>query len=165
MTTGTMTSVAAPLALIYAVNDGLMRRALEGLTEDQLWHRPTDHSNPMFWLLGHVVHTRGGVLRILGDNYRTGWGEIFQRGAALRDRAAYPSLTDIERVRDEVSTRIQQQLASAGEEQLAADAVGAKLPMARTVADQVAFLAMHDSYHVGQLGYLRKMLGHSGIAG
>jgi uncharacterized damage-inducible protein DinB len=165
MTTGTMSHVAAPLALIYAANDGMMKRALDGLSESDLWHQPTERSNPMFWLLGHIVHTRGAVLRMLGDDYRTGWGERFQRGSTLLARSEYPPLDEIERVREEISTRLQQRLASVSDETLAAEATGLRLPLAKTLADQVAFLALHDSYHVGQLGYVRKMLGHSGISG
>jgi hypothetical protein len=160
-----MTAVAAPLALIYANNDSLITRAVAGLSEDELWHRPTDHSNPMFWLLGHIVHTRGSVARMLGDDYRTGWGDIFQRSATLKERTAYPGLADVERVREEISARLQQRLASASEEMLAREATGFKLPLAKTLADQVAFLGLHDSYHVGQLGYIRKMLGYGGITG
>jgi hypothetical protein len=29
----------------------------------------------------------------------------------------------------------------------------------------VAFLAFHEAYHMGQLGYVRKWLGHSALAG
>jgi len=34
-----------------------------------------------------------------------------------------------------------------------------------TVADQIAFLTMHDTYHVGQLAYVRKALGLPGVVG
>ena len=33
------------------------------------------------------------------------------------------------------------------------------------VLGALAFLALHDSYHLGQLGYLRKVLGHPGVVG
>ena len=33
------------------------------------------------------------------------------------------------------------------------------------MADQIAFFALHDSYHVGQMAYIRKALGYQGIAG
>ena len=35
----------------------------------------------------------------------------------------------------------------------------------QTLGDQVAFLAMHDTYHVGQLAYVRKALGLPGVVG
>ena len=105
-TTSSVSAVAGPLASIFATNDGFINRSIGGLTEDDLWHRPTDQSNPMFWLLGHVVHTRGAALRILGDDFRTGWGDKLQRGAALQDRSAYPSFPEVERFRSETRERL-----------------------------------------------------------
>jgi hypothetical protein len=39
------------------------------------------------------------------------------------------------------------------------------MPGAKTVADQLAFFALHDTYHVGQTAYVRKPLGSPAIVG
>jgi uncharacterized damage-inducible protein DinB len=163
--TTTLHPVAGPLGVIFTVNNGFIDRSIEGLTEDELWHRPSEHTNPMYWLLGHIVHTRGALLRILGEDYRTGWGDKFQRGASLRGRGDYPSLAEIERVRAETTARLAAKLATMGEAELAREATGHQLPASKTVGDQIAFLGLHEAYHVGQLAYVRKMLGHRGIVG
>jgi uncharacterized damage-inducible protein DinB len=162
--TTTANAVTAPLAVIFTVNDGLIGRALQGLSDDELWRRPSEGSNPMMWLLGHIVHTRAGALRLLGDEYRTGWGERFRRGTALADRASYPPLSEIERVRADVTQRFHARLLAAPPERLAAPAT-LQLPAAKTVIDEIAFLGLHESYHVGQLAYIRKLFGYSSIAG
>ncbi len=164
-TTTSGSAVAGPLAVIFTMNDSFINRSIAGLSEDDLWHRPTDQSNPLFWLLGHVVHTRGAALRILGDDFRTGWGDRFQRGASLQDRSAYPSFADIERFRVETRDRLASRLATVTDEYLAREASGHTPPTCKTVADQIAFLGLHEAYHVGQMAYLRKMLGHAGIVG
>jgi len=33
------------------------------------------------------------------------------------------------------------------------------------ISGSVAFLAFHETYHVGQAAYLRTWLGHEGVAG
>jgi uncharacterized damage-inducible protein DinB len=165
MTTVTDNPITAPLAVIFSANDGLITRAIDGLSEDELWHRPSDHSNPMFWLVGHVVHTRGSVLRLLGEEYRTGWGEIFRRGAALDDRGAYPAFAEIQRVRTDLMSRMRALLSAATDDVLARPATMHLPGGTKTIADQIGFLAFHESYHVGQLAYIRKLLGYSGIAG
>ena len=165
MTTTTTNESMAPLALIFAVNDGMMTRAVQGLSLDELWHRPSDRSNPMFWLLGHVVHTRGSALRLLGDSYTTGWGEIFRRGAVLATRDSYPTLEEIQRARDVIAPRLQARLAAATDDVLSGPAAVSPTPAIKTVGDLIAFLAFHDSYHVGQLAFLRKLLGHPSVAG
>jgi uncharacterized damage-inducible protein DinB len=163
----TLTShpVAGPLGVIFTVNNSLVSRAITGLSEDELWHRPAESSNPMFWLLGHIVHTRGALLRMLGEPYRTGWGDRFQRGAALKSRADYPALDDVERVRAETIERLLARLSALSEEELTREATGPALPASKTLGDQVAFLGLHEAYHVGQLGYIRKLLGRESIIG
>ena len=36
---------------------------------------------------------------------------------------------------------------------------------AKTLADLLAFFAFHEAYHLGQVGFIRKQLGHSSLAG
>jgi uncharacterized damage-inducible protein DinB len=36
---------------------------------------------------------------------------------------------------------------------------------AMTLAGELAFFAMHDTYHVGQMAYIRKALGYPGLVG
>jgi hypothetical protein len=100
MTTATTSAVAAPIATIFAINDGFVLPALEGLTHDELWKAPTDRNNAMLWTAGHVVHTRAMILQLLGEPVDTGWGQVFERGApaaTAADADPYPSRDEIER--------------------------------------------------------------------
>jgi uncharacterized damage-inducible protein DinB len=56
-------------------------------------------------------------------------------------------------------------LTSASAEQLGKPAAGPPLPNVETVGDQITFLTFHESYHVGQMAFVRKMLGHASVAG
>src|SRR5262245_13762661 len=131
-TTAAAHPVAAPLAMMFAINDDLVRRALDGLAPHELWHRPTERSNPPLWIAGHAVQTRASVLRILGEPFDTGWGDLFDRGAALQDEAAYPSREQIQGVARDVSARLAATLASLDEDQLSEPASGIQLPRAKT---------------------------------
>jgi uncharacterized damage-inducible protein DinB len=164
MTTATINPVAAPIAMIFSVNDGIIFRALEGLTPEEVWRAPTDRNNAMLWVAGHVVQTRAIVLEQLGEALETGWGEIFNRGATLGDRALYPSREEIEQVMRDVSARLHARLALLDEEHLTRPAT-LELPDAKTFADQLAFFALHETYHVGQMAYIRKALGYPRLVG
>ena len=164
MTTATKSTVIAPIAMTFLLNDDLALRALDGLTQEELWRAPTDRNNAMLWVAGHVVQTRAMVLGQLGEPVDTGWGDLFERGAKVSDAKRYPERDEIERVMRDVASRLQTKLASLGNEYLAGPAT-MQLPNATTMADQLAFFALHDSYHVGQMAYIRKSLGYAGIAG
>ena len=164
MTTATTSAVAAPIVMIFAINDDLMCRALDGLTPEELWRAPTDRNNPMLWVAGHVVQTRAAVLRLLGDPVETGWGDMFDRGSTIDAANEYPPREEIERVMREVSPRLQAKLALLDDASLARPASMA-LPRAKTLADELAFFALHDTYHVGQIAYIRKGLGYPALVG
>jgi hypothetical protein len=163
--TTTFCAVAAPIAMIFRVNDDLVSQALEGLTASELWHRPTDKNNPMLWLAGHVADTRGALLRILGEPFDATWGELFGRGSVLQEPARHPSVDEIKRVTADINCKLYAKLEALDDECLAQPAKGFDLPHAKTIADQLAFFALHDAYHVGQMGFVRKALGYPGLAG
>src|SRR5437773_2115174 len=105
--TTTYCAVAAPIAMIFTVNDSLVRRSLEGLTDKERWTAPTERNNPMLWVAGHVAQTRASMLQLMGGPFDTGWGDVFNRGAALGDSERYPSRDEIERVMRDVTSRLQ----------------------------------------------------------
>ena len=62
-------------------------------------------------------------------------------------------------VRHDIVDRLKIRFADLTRDDLARPATGPKLPGAKTLADQLSFLAFHETYHVGQMGYIRKSLG------
>ena len=155
----------APLVFILNTNDALVARAFEGVAAADHWKQPTPQSNTMLWILGHMVTARSGLLRLLGDPIDTGLGEAFGRGAERQDASAYPAADVIFAASAAVNVRLYASLNAVTEEALARPATRAFTPAVQTLRDQIAFLVMHDTYHVGQLGYARKALGYSNIAG
>jgi len=155
----------APLALIFSVNDGLVARSFEKVTDEELWRRPTDKNNPMLWIFGHIVNTRAAMLKMFGESFDTGWGDLFDRGAGLHDATRYPTRETIQSVAREVNTRLYAKLAALTDGELASPAPRSPVPAVKTTTDLIAFLVMHDTYHVGQLAYVRKAIGHAGVAG
>lgn len=155
---------AAPVAMIFAFNDSFVVQALDGLTQEELWRAPTSHNNPLLWVAGHLVQTRVTVLGLLGEQVDTGWGDLFQRGARIGDVKQYPSGSEIARVMGEISPRLHAALARQSADQLNRSA-SLPIPGIKTLGDELAFFALHDSYHIGQLVYIRKGLGYPGLAG
>ena len=153
-----------PVAFIFASNDGLADRAFAGVKPEDLWKRPTPQTNSMLWVFAHMAAVRGRLLNLLGDNYDPGLS-AFGRGAEVQDPGTYPSREQINEASGEVNARLFAKLATLTEADLAQEASGPLPPSVRTVADRLAFLAMHDSYHVGQLAYVRKALGLPGVVG
>jgi hypothetical protein len=114
--------------------------------------------------VGHLVRSRARLLAALGDTFDTGWGDAFARGSAVEDRATYVPRGQITEMMTAVNQRLYPKLESLRDEEIAQPATG-PVPLIKTVADLATFLTHHDSYHVGQLAYIRKVLGLPGLVG
>jgi uncharacterized damage-inducible protein DinB len=154
-----------PISLIFQVNHGVVSRTLEGLSDEEVWQSPPGGGNPIGWILGHVAGYRTVMLRLLGSPLPPQWEpRLFARGAVRGDRASYPTRAAIESAWQATHAAMREAFAAATAAQLSAPAP-TELPGVRTVADQLAFGAFHESYHVGQMGYVRRQLGHSAVVG
>jgi uncharacterized protein YndB with AHSA1/START domain len=153
-----------PVAFILATNDSLAERTFMGVAPDDLWKRPMPTTNGMLWIFAHMAATRARMLNLLGDDFNPGL-DAFGRGAEVQDAGAYPGREKINEASREVNTRLFARLAAIGDGELAMEAKGLKPPSVTTVGEQIAFFALHDSYHVGQLAYVRKALGLPGVVG
>ncbi len=151
-------------AFILAQNDHLADRTFAGTKPEQWWTRPTPQTNSLLWIFAHMAAVRGRLLNSLGDSYDAGLG-AFGRGAAVDDPSAYPSREKIQEASREVNARLFAKLSALTEADLSRPVTGPLPPSVQTVGDQLAFFALHDSYHVGQLGYVRKALGLPGVVG
>lgn len=163
MSTAPTKSLDAPIAMIFAFNDEFVLQGLQGLTHEELWRSPTDRNNSILWVADHVVQTRAAVLQMLGERAETGWGNLFDRGATVGDATRYPSGAEVERVMREVTPRLHAALLALSNEDLSRSA-SQPAPGIKTLADELAFFALHDSYHLWQMSYIRKALGYPGLA-
>jgi hypothetical protein len=161
----TQSAIAAPIVVIFRINDDLLLRALGGLGSEELWHRPTENNNPMLWIVGRIIQTRADMLALMGIPFDTGWRDLFSSGSSVGDPGKYPSIGEIKEVSGQVNQTQYATLESLDDKQLAQPFPGRRSPNVKTAAEQLAGFALHDCYHVGQLGYVRKGLGYSAIAG
>lgn len=158
-------AVSAPISFIFGINTQLLSNALTGVSEQDFLRRPTPVTNSAAWIAGHAIQTRAMLLGLLGDPVETGWGATFNRGAEPTSAEAFPSRDAMLALASDIATRLQAKLATLDDAALSADAQGPKLPMVKSVAEMLSFFALHDSYHVGQLAYIRKALGYPQLVG
>jgi uncharacterized damage-inducible protein DinB len=164
-TSETRPAALTPIAYIFDINDGLIRQTLGDLPADALWKQPGGQGNSILWIVGHITQTRAGLLSLLGERASTGWGELFRRGAQRQDPSAYPEPEAIKAVGVDLSKRLRSKLSTITQDELAVPVTTVKLPNVNTLVDALAFFAFHEAYHVGQLGYVKKALGYTAIAG
>ena len=156
-----MATGIATLADQFDVGTNLFHKALYGLDREALLRRPSDHSNPLVWIAGHVTQFRVRILSLLGADYVLPWGELFATGSHVAETDLYPSADELRRTWDELSAALALRLRTISDEELAAPP-SARVPSPDgTLRGAVTLFAFHEAYHIGQLGYVRKWLGAS----
>lgn len=149
---------AEDLAYRLEINNNILQRQIEGLTDADLLLQPESRGNCFNWVLGHIVNSRNGILKALGAEVV--WDEekdaLYGRESAPITGADDPHLPMVElleahRISGE---RIVQRLESITDEELDV------MRNERTsVWRWVSFLVWHDAYHTGQFEYLRQLSG------
>ena len=144
------------LAIQFDMNARSVDLNTEGVTHQDSLFQPAPGGNCVNWVVGHIVASRNSVHKLLG--LAPAWKE----GADRYDRGSQPITdpADAEPL-DIVLERFRaSQTAVAGALEAADDAdMSAAVDDGKPLGAQLAFLAFHESYHVGQLGILRRLLG------
>jgi uncharacterized damage-inducible protein DinB len=164
-TSGTTPAVVASMGFIFNATDRLIRATLKDLPPDAFWKQPASDSNSIGWLVGHITQSRAGLLSTIAEPFDTGWGPLFKRGAEKRDAGAYPPAEELKRMGIEVTRRLRERMDTLTEKDLESPVANLQRLNVNTVAEALSFFAFHESYHVGQLGYVKKQLGYTAIAG
>jgi uncharacterized damage-inducible protein DinB len=161
------TLAIANIAHQYALNTDLFNRCTADIQLDHWFARPCDVSNHLMWVTGHILYTRSGVvMRLLGSEPKPYWKELFDRGVELVEPGRYPRPEEIRGAWTEVAQKLVTAFSSVSERALAQPAPQSNAPnFDGTVGGLIAFFALHEAYHVGQLAYLRKFLGYSQLVG
>jgi hypothetical protein len=142
--------------LIFNMNERLFLNALDGVTDEQANQRLIGHSNPFIWIATHTVWARYNMLMFLGKPAKNPFEGKFENFKAYDAADNYPTINSIKKEWANASTLLKNALQSVTEEYLASDSP-LKSPIGDfTNAGTIAFLAQHESYDIGQMGYLKK---------
>ncbi len=147
------------------VGDHLMKDAVSGLSLEELNRRGGPDSSSMLWIAGHLTLSRARMLKLAGRDFDFPWSDNFAKGAAIKEPSSYPAISEILSVWDEVSKRLQEQLSQVEPSLLYARSPHTFPVEDKSVRGALAFFVYHESYHIGQMGYLRKMLGYESLVG
>ncbi len=156
----------ANAAVSFRRNGGMLKRSFAGLAPEEWLKSPEAGSNHILWIAGHIIWARSATLKFLeAPAWSRPWLTDFERGKELEDATKYPSPEEMLSAFEEMDKALKEGLENATVEAMSATAPPNTPPGDGTVGGVVNFLAFHETYHVGQVGYLRCWLGHDGPQG
>ncbi len=131
-----------------------------GLTPELAAKRPANGVASAAWIVGHLVMTRQRILKLLGASLPEdpAWGQHYARGGpGASAHLDWAGLVEAFRATDLDLKKAFQALADWDRPTLN-PALGTEQPLEQVLA----FLYMHECYHLGQIGIIRKLHGLPG---
>ena len=147
------------------VHGMMAHAAFDDLTPEQWATRAHPDVNHPVWILAHLNGVRHALARCLGAALPDLPEPAPDFGDSCLEAAAYPGPEELVWDFDSLGTVLLERLAAVDEEQLARP-YEPPFPdgAARTVAQALPFLISHEALHIGQLGLIRRLHGHPGLA-
>jgi hypothetical protein len=134
---------------------------LESTETSTLIHPNSVHLD---WLIGHIVAVRYGLSVLLDVAYTPPtWMQYFDKGKGMQD-VEYPTISEYKTTWDELQNKVLHRLENISDKEL--DTKNNFFPVklfSNTVLEAAYFFAHHESYHIGQIGISRKILGHKAM--
>ena len=158
-------AVIAAAVQNYRFNSDTLLKMASDLSPEEWLSRPNEKANHITWIVGHVIWTRKQLLGRLGTEWSQPWLGSFARGVKCGDGEPYPSSDALLDAWREVSGLLADALESVSEEALSQPSPQGPPSPDGKVSGVVNFLAIHETFHLGQISYVRGWLGHKGLMG
>ena len=153
-----------PLAETLRLNTRLFRNCLAGLADPVAQGRPSDQTNSAAFVAAHLADSRYYVLNLLGG---TRPSPLKGADGGFNDIAkvsSYPPILEILAAWSGVAELLDQRLKAMTAAELDAP-LDPGFPLEnQSLIGVLTFMVQHDSYHLGQLGLLRKYAGLPAMA-
>lgn len=125
---------------------------IEGISNEEAMIFPNGEANCMNWILGHLIYIRNAFLNVLGED--SVWDNdkfsFYNRGEIpLNRKNEFISFEELKSYLKETQDKLESKLNSLES-------------IDSGIINDVSGLSLHEIYHSGQFGYLRRILGKPG---
>jgi hypothetical protein len=151
-----------------ALTGRLVDHAIDRIPSNEWLGRPAPKSNHVLWIVGHLATTRGLLVCTLEREREIPDDPLyplFAGGTPLREDEAYPSASVVADAWREMATRVDHTLRNTTCRDLDRPSPEGVPTLNGLVSGVLAASVFHEAYHVGQLGYLMRWLGHGALLG
>ena len=142
---------------LFKYNTGYLMKHIIPMDKTKLFIRPNQRHNPIIWILGHIVVSRGSLLELLGESPKIlDLHSIFASGTKpLADQSQYPHSDYLMELLSKFGAQLVSHINNGGAELLSQQVWGAYDNIGKYLINGY----IHETYHVGQINYLMNLTG------
>ena len=149
-----------PLLDILELNTTLVHNCCRDVNEEDAQRRLNQQGNSVAFLVAHLTEVRHFLAEQAGQPLDNPLGEALANASSIDELDDVPVLAAGLKAWERISDHLLPALRAVPAESLD-EVTERSFPIAGdTRLAMIAFLVQHESYHVGQLGYLRRQLGY-----
>lgn len=157
---------AKALLTQFAFNYGILLRNVEGVTAAESLYSPASGGNCLNWVVGHITTTRNSLAKMLGEPpfWNADSATRYTRGSSpVGVDESVESWEKVLAYFEESQGVIVKAVGALDAARLAEAPPKDRNPFkSESMAELLAAFTFHESYHVGQTGLLRRLLGKPG---
>ena len=149
----------------FKTNDFFVSKLFSDASDEALSNRPNDTANSAHYIFGHILHYRISTCKDLGIDTGLDYSQHFAMDTDGINNGDYPPMEQLCKDWSTVSEKMYSGLTSLLDEKLD-EAMEHSFPFSdKTMAGSISFIAYHETYHIGQLVYNRRVNGLSSLIG
>ncbi len=146
------------LSETFKLNTRLFGNVLRDVDDETAQKRLNAETNNICFIALHILDARYYLAEYMGAEVENPYKERFAEVKGIDDMSDYPKMNEIMSFWGEVSEAIEKQMDRLQEEDLRRESPQEFPIEDGSILGGIAFLLQHESYHLGQLGFLRKGL-------
>ena len=148
----------APLQVTLNLNTRLFLATFDGVDDAIAIRRPNDQTNHMAMIACHVLDARYFLASNTGCESEKPFKEVLD-AERFEDIVKFPTVNEITDAWNDISRILAESLPKLDHGELAKDSTQPFPVEDGSVLGSITFLLEHESYHIGQLGLLRRFFG------
>ena len=144
----------------YDLQTNWFLNALESISEEESNVTFSENLNPIKWVAGHLTDARMTINAIISESATNAdYKKVFGKGTSNKIDASFPTIEQIRTDWTSISGQLKFTLQNLPEVKLLS-----KTPFQTSIPDEtllglIAYFAIHESFHIGQLSIYRKLTG------
>lgn len=160
--------IMRPLLIQFDLHHRLFNNVLDGFSDEETNRRLHDDKNinHVKYLAGHLLNSQYGLAMIAGLKPEVKWNDLFavMGQSTAKDDYSYPDIEEIKAEWNSLYKPVRKGLEELTTQDLDEEPPAPFNRVADSVGELWTFINHHISYHIGQIGILRRGFGKEAMS-
>lgn len=149
------------LLTLFDMQTSFLSRALEGVSEEDMYKRLDTKANHMAWLAGSLVQQRYYMIKETHPGLKQQGDELFKDNKGIQDGAKYPTIAEYLEDWDKVTPMAREALVNIDDSKLDSEIDMGFMKM--SYYELISFTIYREASIIGQLALWRRLLDYPAL--